>query len=250
VNEDARHAVVIGAAGGIGSRVADLLCGRGIRVVGVDVSDPPAVQPGGYTHLNLDAATPEAVEAAFTAIASLPVRYIINVAGGATKDEVNQPDAFAFSNDVMRQTLDSNFSTSLTSIELAARLAAASPHRDMSLVLCSSINAIGNYDYPSYSAAKGAIESLLHSQCLPLGKLGVRINCVRLGTVVTQMARSLHGDESSTHFEHLLALTALGRFVTVDEAASSLVVVAVDLAGMTGAIIPVDAGQSVPGTRL
>jgi NAD(P)-dependent dehydrogenase (short-subunit alcohol dehydrogenase family) len=82
-----------------------------------------------------------------------------------------------------------------------------------------------------------------------LGVLGIRINCIRLGTVVTPVSLKLHGDENASHYDALRELTCLGRFVTLQQAALAFVAVAIDMAGMTGAVIPVDAGQSIPGLR-
>jgi NAD(P)-dependent dehydrogenase (short-subunit alcohol dehydrogenase family) len=241
-------AIVIGAAGGIGKPIVELLCARELDVVGVDLVPSSIDKLINYQHVICDFASPDATNAILS-MAPDSVKYIINVAGGATSQEVDSQSDDAIDSGIVQETLTSNLATSLSTIRMARRVAQPNTDQEISLVLCSSINAIGNYQYPVYSASKGAVESLVHSQCVPLGTLGIRINCIRLGTVVTPVSLRLHGDQDAPHYDTLRELTCLGRFVTLHQAALAFVAVAVDMAGMTGAVIPVDAGQSVPGLR-
>jgi NAD(P)-dependent dehydrogenase (short-subunit alcohol dehydrogenase family)/spore coat polysaccharide biosynthesis predicted glycosyltransferase SpsG len=248
ISEEKGVAIVIGAAGGIGKPIVELLCARELDVVGVDIVPSSINNIINYRHVICDFASPDAINATLS-VAPGSVKYIINVAGGATSQEVDGQSGDAIDSDIVQETLTSNLVTSLSTIRMARRIARPNTGQEISLVLCSSINAIGNYQYPVYSASKGAVESLVHSQCVPLGVLGIRINCIRLGTVVTPVSLKLHGDENASHYDALRELTCLGRFVTLQQAALAFVAVAIDMAGMTGAVIPVDAGQSIPGLR-
>ena len=247
--EPAPHALVIGASGGIGSRIAELLCSRGINVTGIDLCESSLTDQPGYSHACLDMSSPESVEQVRDLVRDLPLAYVINVAGGARPRELDKPGCWDFALDSLKETFDSNFKTSLASISIARGLAPASAGRDLSVTLCSSINAIGHYQYPIYSASKSAVESLVLTEAVPLGRQGIRINAIRLGTVVTSTSLRLHGGIGSGHYQPLLELTPLARFVTAEEAAVAFVAAGVDMTGMTGTVITVDAGQSIPGSR-
>lgn len=243
------HALVIGASGGIGSRIAQLLCSRGINVTGIDLRESAVTGQPGYSHACLDMSSPEAVDRVSALAGDLPFSYVINVAGGATPQELDKAGQQDFALDSLKETFDSNFATSLAAISVARSLTPAPAGRDLSVTLCSSINAIGNYQYPIYSASKSAVESLVFSEAIPLGRQGIRINAIRLGTVVTSTSLRLHGGLDSGHYQPLLKLTPLARFVTAEEAAVAFVAAGVDMTGMTGTVLTVDAGQSIPGGR-
>jgi NAD(P)-dependent dehydrogenase (short-subunit alcohol dehydrogenase family) len=243
-------AIVVGAAGGIGTEVVGEFLRRGFTVLGIDREPPTHTEdPPRYRHVRLDWSDSAGADRVHDQAAEMGVRHIVTVAGGALAAEVDHVDAETFALGVLDPTMTHNLGTALTSISLAQRLAGTSPDRQLSVILCSSINAIGGYDYPLYSAAKGALETLVRSMAVPLGRRRVRVNCVRLGTVVTETSARLHGEGNDDHYEPLLELTALRRFVTAQEAALAMVVSSVDLTGMTGEVITVDAGQSIPGPR-
>jgi NAD(P)-dependent dehydrogenase (short-subunit alcohol dehydrogenase family) len=244
----APHALVIGASGDIGGCVAELLCSRGIGVSGIDLKESPLSCPG-YSHACLDMSRPETIDEVLELTKDKLLSYVINVAGGAEPEELNKPAVTDFAIESLSETFSSNFKTSLAAIVIAKNLAGKSCSRDISVTLCSSVNAVGNYQYPIYSASKSIVESLVLTQAVPLGALGIRINAIRLGTVLTRASLGLHGEAGRGHYEPLLKLTSLARFVTVREAAVALAAAAVDITGMTGEVITVDAGQSIPGNR-
>ena len=248
IGELAPHALIIGAAGDIGGCVAELLCARGIGVTGIDLKESSFSCPG-YSHARLDMSRPETIDEVLALTKDKLLSYVINVAGGAEPKELNKPAVDHFALESLTETFSSNFKTSLAAIVIAKSLSGTFCSRDISVTLCSSVNAVGNYRYPIYSASKSTVESLVLTQAVPLGALGIRINAVRLGTVLTKASLSLHGESGTEHYEPLLKLTSLARFVTAREAAVAFVAAAVDITGMTGEVITVDAGQSIPGNR-
>ena len=250
MNHSEGSAVVIGAAGDIGRAVATTLCRRGMSVLGVDLKPaaPHLVAVESYKHVQFDFSTPDAVAALLDSGFGINARYIVNVAGGALSREIAASE-LTFAWDALDGTMNANLCTSLAAIAFIVEIAkACTTSADTSITLCSSINAIGNYQYPLYSASKGAVEALVSSLCVPLGKRGVRINCVRLGTVLTEASKALHGESNDEHYGSLRRGSALDRFVSIDEAASALISTAVELSGVTGSVLTVDAGQSVPRT--
>lgn len=241
--------LVIGSSGGVGQACVHELLSRGCSVVGIDVVGFPVPSGPGYTHLMADGSSLAVVQDALAAFPS--VRHVISVAGGASSLEVDA-EADLISYDATSVTWTSNVVTSMVAMDALAThisgLHGDAHSADASVTLCSSINAIGNYHLPVYSAIKSAIEGLVASMTIPLGAKGVRINCVRLGTVVTEASLKLHSDAVG-HYERLKDQAALGRFVSDVEAATALVALAIDLTACTGATMTVDCGQSIPGPR-
>jgi len=241
--------LVIGSSGGIGQACVDQLMQRGCAVVGMDVASYPRDGDPGYTHLMADGSSLAAVQDALAAFPS--IRHVINVAGGATPLEVDV-DADLIRYEAVAATWASNVMTSMTAIDALAShtsgLRRALHAADASVTLCSSINTIGNFSFPVYSAIKAAVEGLVVSMAIPLGAKGVRINCVRLGTVITEASLALHADAAG-HYERLKHQAALGRFVSDREAAAAFVALTIDLTACTGVTMTVDCGQSIPGSR-
>jgi NAD(P)-dependent dehydrogenase (short-subunit alcohol dehydrogenase family) len=105
----------------------------------------------------------------------------------------------------------------------------------------------------AYAAAKGGIVALTRQAAVDYGGMGIRVNAICPGTVVTPLvlrtleARGLGvGGPGS---EDVLARSArrypLGRLGTVDEiAAAALFLASEDAAWVTGAVLPVDGGYS------
>lgn len=105
----------------------------------------------------------------------------------------------------------------------------------------------------AYAAAKGGIVALTRQAAVDYGGLGIRVNAICPGTVVTPLvrrtldARGLGSGAPET--EDVLARSArrypLGRLGTVDEiAAAALFLASDDAAWVTGTVLPVDGGYS------
>jgi NAD(P)-dependent dehydrogenase (short-subunit alcohol dehydrogenase family) len=105
----------------------------------------------------------------------------------------------------------------------------------------------------AYSAAKGGIVALTRQAAVDYGRMGIRVNAICPGTVVTPLvlrtldARGLGPDVPGS--DDVLARSArrypLGRLGTVDEIASAALFLASDEAAwVTGAVLPVDGGYS------
>jgi NAD(P)-dependent dehydrogenase (short-subunit alcohol dehydrogenase family) len=254
VNESAAHkggaVLVIGSGGGIGSAVVQKIVQMGRSVVAVDVKPSSLADHGADVRpYELDGADRSGLA---KVLASNPdVRHVINVAGGALPAEID--GEAALDEVVLAETMRINFETCLSAIDavvcqVRSDTTGAVAEKSWSITLCSSINAVGSYSYPLYSASKSAIESLTSTMAVPLGQDGIRINCVRLGTVRTERSLDLHHN-STTHYARLQEQTALGRFVSASEAAAAFVHLTVHLTGCTGTVLTVDCGQSIPGPR-
>jgi 3-oxoacyl-[acyl-carrier protein] reductase len=93
----------------------------------------------------------------------------------------------------------------------------------------------------AYGATKSAMVGLTRNLARELGRAGINVNCVSPGYMPTAMSAGLADDD----LERIRRRSPLNRLVTCEEVAA---VVAFLLgpggSGITGAIIPVDAGAS------
>jgi NAD(P)-dependent dehydrogenase (short-subunit alcohol dehydrogenase family) len=248
---DTRHTVVvIGAAGGIGGATTRILLAKGIRVIGVDLDPAVATLEGvdGYEGVVADVTSEEDLARLARRIGEdlPPPAHLVLAAGGALQEEVEVTDGLRLPAQVFRRSVEVNLVGQYLAIKHLMPALAASPAEDRSITIVSSINAVGDFGFPAYSAAKAGLSGLVAALAVPLGRLGVRINAVSFGTVLTDRARELHHDDPA-HFSQLADLSVLDRLMSTDEAAKVLVAVAEDLQPVTGTVLTADLGQSLPG---
>jgi NAD(P)-dependent dehydrogenase (short-subunit alcohol dehydrogenase family) len=102
----------------------------------------------------------------------------------------------------------------------------------------------------AYTASKHAVIGLVRTAALDLGAHGIRVNAVAPGPVATDALRErMHRREAEGGLALEEAMrqaaleTALGRMVTEQDVARAALFLASDLAsGITGVVVPVDAG--------
>jgi NAD(P)-dependent dehydrogenase (short-subunit alcohol dehydrogenase family) len=113
-----------------------------------------------------------------------------------------------------------------------------------SIVNLSSINAIlGPAELPTYSAAKGAIDSLTKSLARAWGPDRIRVNALLPGWVVTERQLQLWlTPQAEADWEKLTALK--DRILPDDIASAALFLAADDSRMMTGQTMVVDAGRT------
>jgi len=101
---------------------------------------------------------------------------------------------------------------------------------------------LSRYPAPNFSAhttAKSAVDGLMKSLALELGRIGIRVYTIAPGLTVTDATSS----QSPEMFEMVARMTPMGRVAQPEDIAEAVVAVASDHMGfVTGAYIPVSGG--------
>jgi len=100
--------------------------------------------------------------------------------------------------------------------------------------------------YGAVSAAKAALESNTRQLAVELASRGIAVNCLRPGVADTPAVRPIPGHEG--YLVEARQRNPAGRLTRTEDVAKVLVALAApDVTWLTGAIIPVDGGESVVG---
>jgi Dehydrogenases with different specificities (related to short-chain alcohol dehydrogenases) len=97
----------------------------------------------------------------------------------------------------------------------------------------------------AYTASKSAIEGMTRAMAVELSPKGIRVNCIAPGFIATDMsARALNGDQE--RMQKVLSRTPMGGLGQPSDVAESALFLASEGAKyITGAVLPVDGGNSV-----
>ncbi|WP_420963455.1 SDR family NAD(P)-dependent oxidoreductase [Brucella sp. IR073] len=229
--------LITGAGGGVGSALVKLFTARGGRVIGCDRN------LGSMTELELharhefdllDRAGLEEAARHIIAADGLP-DIVVNNAGWTRAETFDGLDQDRIENEI-----DLNLTAVASFSSLMAEAMAARGHG--AFVFISSVNALLHFGNPAYAAAKAGINAFARAIAVEFGQRGVRANVVCPGSIRTP-AWDHRIAEDPTVLDRLKRLYPLGRIVDVQEVAEAVAFLASDRAsGITGAILPVDAG--------
>jgi NAD(P)-dependent dehydrogenase (short-subunit alcohol dehydrogenase family) len=137
---------------------------------------------------------------------------------------------------------------------VAATIKHAIPHlktKGGSIILMASINATVSHPRQMlYTASKHAVLGILRAAALDLGRYTIRVNALAPGPIATdallerlETRATAGGPAGGEALAALAAQTPLGRMATTDDVAKAAVFLASELAsGVTGRMLPVDAG--------
>ena len=257
-------ALVTGAARGIGAATVRRLAAAGWSVVALDrCADDPALDYPLATREELDAVVascpdPERVvpvigdvrerSALDQAVATAVERFggldaavaVAGVIAGAALWEMND------------EQVDAVLDVNLTAVTLLARVAVPvmlerpAPRHGRFVAVASTAATRGLPRLAAYCAAKAGVTGLVRGLAADLGGTGITANAVSPGStrgaMLAESARlyDLADQESFAHQQ------PLGRLLEPDEVAAAVAwLCGPDAAGVTGAVLPVDAGLSV-----
>jgi NAD(P)-dependent dehydrogenase (short-subunit alcohol dehydrogenase family) len=241
---DGKTVLISGAGGGIGQSLVAAFRDAGASVIGADR------EAGMLDGLDLagqvlfDQAEPKATRAAIE-------RYIA---------EHGAPDAVVSNAGFTRAEHFGQVDDDVWAAELAINLNGAYAMTDPivnamakrgsgSLVFISSVNALAHYGNPAYAAAKAGLVAYAKAIAVERGGEGVRANVIAPGSVRTPAwDHRLAADPSL--LDNVLPHYPLGRMVLPMEVANAAVFYCSDASsGITGTVLPVDAGLMAGNLR-
>jgi len=239
-----RVAFVTGGSRGLGAAIAGTFARAGALGAVVDLDSGSS--PEDWVSLTADVANEHDVERAVTATVERFGRLDIVVANAGVVPRWS--DTSSFDLDALDRTLAVNVRGVAATLKHGAR---ALQESGGSIVVLASLNAW--HAAPAqgaYTASKHAVLGLVRTAALDLGGFGIRVNAVAPGPVATgalldRLARreAEGGLTVDDALAQAAAGTALGRMVTEDDVARAALFLASDLSsGITGALVPVDAG--------
>jgi 3-oxoacyl-[acyl-carrier protein] reductase len=183
---EGQTALVTGGAKGIGAATAARLATEGAQVVVADFDEAAATETAeriGGRAVRCDVTSRADVEAAVAAAAESGRLDVLVTCAGIIRDNL-----------IHKMTDDdweAVIATHLRGTFLAAQAAQAvmTQQGGGSMVLVSSVSALGNRGQANYSAAKAGLQGLTKTLAIELGRFGVRANCVAPGFIATAMTQ-------------------------------------------------------------
>ena len=248
--------VVTGSSRGIGAEIARLAARKGWRVCvnasrSLDAAEKVAVairaEGGRAIAVAADISIPSEVDSMFRrAKAELgPVTGLVNnAATEGSQGRIEDMDA-----DATKKLFEINFfgqflCTQAAVRQMSTRLGGAGG----SIVNISSAAARhgGAGHYVDYAASKAAMDTMTYGHAKEQAAAGIRVNCVRPGTVWTEMNRQ-YMERDPGYEERIIGNTPLGRAASEDEIANAVLWLLSDEASYTtGAILDVSGGMVPP----
>jgi len=234
---DGLSVLISGAGGGIGSSLVERFAAAGAKVFGADRNSAALAHLKLAGQVMFDLADLKATEAAvqqFVATSGVPDIVVSNA--GYTRAETFE--------DVDVSVWESELAINLNGAYAMLRpiIAGMAKRGSGSIVFVSSVNGIMHFGNPAYSAAKAGLIALAKAIAVEEGRNGVRANAVAPGSVRTPAwDHRLAADPTLLNKVH--PLYPLGRLVVPMEVANAVLFLASPAAaGITGTVLPVDAG--------
>lgn len=229
-----RKVLVVGASrGGIGAAIAAAFaqCGAAVTITGVEPA-PIEADQGRYPYVQLDVTDPGAVQGLADRCSSLDV--LVNCAGIGRRDEEFEPAMF-------KRVLETNlFGMMYLANSFKRHLAAT---RGSFIAIASMYSIFGSPRIPAYGASKAGVAQMTKSLAIAYAPLGIRVNAIAPGFIVTEQTVRARADE--THYHRVVERTPLGRWGDPpDLAGPALFLASPAAAFVTGVVLPVDGGYT------
>lgn len=241
-----RHAVITGAARGLGRAIGNRLAASGAHIIAIDLPDALAACPEDWTRISIDLTAEDAAERLSEASGRHQIVDIVVANAGLVPPwrGVTELDR----DEWMRVMTVNSWAVAAT---LGAFVPNLSRSNHAAAILMASIN--GYRAHPKqvlYTASKHAVIGILRSAASDLGPKGIRVNALAPGPIATDalMSRldtrhSAGGPTPQEAIEDMSSGAALGRMATAEDVANAAHFLASDsAAAITGQVVPVEAG--------
>ncbi len=242
-----KHALVTGAARGIGLATTKKFLGLGWRVAMIDIDgeelDRASAPLEGVLPIKADISNPEQVDALTSKVKDDfgQLDALVNNAGVADFGPIKET-SFERWRTVMATNLDGSFLMTQSCIDLLAKVKGA-------VVNITSISGLrASTLRVAYGTSKAALAQLTLQQAAELGELGIRVNAVAPGPVNTKLALAVHSPEIRAAYHDAIPMNRYGH---EDEIANLIVFLCGDEASyITGQEIAADGGFAAIGIGL
>ncbi len=243
-------AIVTGGAKGIGAATAALFAQQGARVTVVDVDLAAAeatakeiVRNGGQAiarrcDVSKRAEVDAVVDETVAHFGQLDI--IVNNAGIAR-------DATALN--TTEDMWDSVVAVNLTGVFNGCRAAIRHMRRRGygRILNASSISALGNYGQSTYSATKAGVTAMTRTLAVECGRFGITVNAVAPGLIDTPLSKTMTDVMRNLQIGRT-PVRRIGQ--TIDVARAYLFLASPGAGFITGVVLAVDGGQSLPNTMV
>ncbi len=262
---DGRWALILGASSGFGAAPARALARAGMHIVGVHLDPRSTLDRAQAVIADIEAAGQRAeffnTNAADARRRARVIRKIKEELGETPLHLMIHTLAFGSLRPfIINNPDDPGAATTESQMEMTLRVMAHSlVYWTQDLIQAEllargsriyALSSIGSQrastSYGAVSAAKAALESHARQLALELGPRGIAVNCLLPGVTDTPALRAIPGHEKiiATVREHHPA----GRLTTPEDVAQAIVTLADPrLTWISGAVIPVDGGESIVG---
>lgn len=243
---DGKVALVTGAAAGLGRTIAECFAAAGAKGLAFDIEAAPDNVGQGWIEHRGNVADEVDLAEAIARISDSFGRLDVVVANAGLVPPWRTIEAIDL------EQWDKVFAVNVKGIASTMKHAVRLMKRDGgSIIAMGSLNSHrGHAGQGLYTASKHAVLGIVRAAALDLGRFGIRVNALAPGPVATGAlmrrvkARAREGGPAP---EDVLAQfaseTALGRMVSQDDVAGAALFLASDLsAGISGQLLPVDAG--------
>ena len=241
---DGKTVLISGAGGGIGQSLVSVFRAAGALVIGADREAGLLEGLDLAGRILFDQADARATRSAVTqylAQHGAPDAVVSN-AGFTRAEHLGQVDDEVWASEL---AINLNGAYAMTDPFVSAMAARGRG----SLVFISSVNALAHFGNPAYSAAKAGLIAYARAIAVERGGQGVRANVICPGSVRTPAwDHRLAADP--TLLDNVLPHYPLGRMVLPVEVANAALFYSSDAAsGITGTVLPVDAGLTAGNLR-
>ena len=243
-----RIAFVTGGAGGLGLAIAQRFAAEGAAGLCIDAKPASPDLPANWHYRPCDVTCEEDVAAALQWAHTNFGRLDISVANAGAVPPWHETSTIDL--DEWDQTFAVNVRGVAATLKHTVPLMQATGG---SIIAMGSLNSWkGHPQQAAYVASKHALLGLVRSSALDLGRFGIRVNALAPGPIATDALLSrlasraaARGEDAEATLRDYEAASAMGRLATAGDVANAALYLACDMSsGVTGQLLPVDAGVS------